>query len=215
MEKISRLPSPPWLEEKWQHWGKLWQAKYQQTGKSSDFNWRQHKGFGKADLVEKLSLMTQYHCSFCDGYPMDSMIQETIEHFRPKTKFPQLAYQWENLFICSLASMPPHYTVHPEHICCNYCQEKGDQFDENLLKPDELDYDFDTYFDIDWITGKLLANQDATPEQQAKADCTITLYKLNGGGRPGARMIELKKFNSSSLDDLNEWSYRYFLSRGR
>lgn len=200
MDKINRAATPQWLAEKSEVWDKEWQAKYQKTGDGSKFAWRQHKGFGKGDLVEKLSLMTQYHCLFCDAYPMRAALKETIEHFRPKSEFPLLAYDWDNLFIC-----------------CPICQEKGDRFDDRLLKPDDGSYDFDTYFDIDWATGKLIPNLNATSKQQQKASCTITLYKLNDYGRPGARLTELKKFNSTNLDDLDDlddWSYRYFLFRG-
>lgn len=79
--------------------GQAWQEKYQRTQQSSDFNWRKNQGKGYDDLLVKLSQMTQSHCSFCDAYPM-GRIPKTIEHFKPKTTFPLLAYQWENLFLC-------------------------------------------------------------------------------------------------------------------
>ena len=198
MEKIVRSETPDWLAEKWEEWGVAWEEKYQRNQKSSEFSWRQHNGFGKDNLVEKLLLMTHDHCSFC-GISRMQVLQPTIEHFRPETVFPRLAYQWENLFIS-----------------CHKCQEKGDSFDDKLLKPDDEDYDFDTFFDIDWETGKLEPSEVATLEQKARAKYTIEQYKLNDDGRPQARKDELETFQSSSLnlDNPYKWAYRFYLMRG-
>jgi len=43
--------------------------------------------------------MTQAHCAFCDGQ-IGAESRETVEHFRPKGLFPELAYAWDNLFPC-------------------------------------------------------------------------------------------------------------------
>ncbi|MDM8563142.1 hypothetical protein QUF54_07295, partial [Candidatus Marithioploca araucensis] len=176
MEKINRTEVPDWLKEKWQERGEKWQSKYASTKKSKDFQWYRNKNQGYDELVHELSEMTQYHCSFCDAYPMGSRIPHSIEHFKPKTKFPLLAYQWDNFFLC-----------------CGICQKKGDHFDEDLLKPDAENYDFDKYFDIKWDTGELIPNSDASEKDQRRAEITIRLYKLNEYGKPDDRIEELKK----------------------
>ncbi len=197
MEKINRTEVPDWLKEKWQEWGRKWQSKYVATKKSKDFQWYRNKNQGYDELVHELSEMTQYHCSFCDAYPMVKRISHTIEHFKPKTKFPLLAYQWDNLFLC-----------------CGICQKKGDDFDEDLLKPDAENYDFDKYFDIKWDTGELIPNSDASEENQRRAEITIRLYKLNEYGKPDDRIEELKKFNDSHSPEIDSFSYRFFLKAG-
>ncbi|MCP4348606.1 MAG: hypothetical protein GY795_24250 [Desulfobacterales bacterium] len=54
-----------------------------------------------------------------EAYPLGISSEQTIEHFRPKWKYPKPAYVRPNLFIC-----------------CNACQSaKGDKFDRKLLKP--------------------------------------------------------------------------------
>lgn len=88
MEKITRSKTPDWLTEKWQEWGEKWQSKYESTQKSNDFRWYRHKNQGYDELVKELSKMTQHHCSFCDAYHKVKRIPHTIEHFKPKTKFP-------------------------------------------------------------------------------------------------------------------------------
>jgi uncharacterized protein (TIGR02646 family) len=197
MEKINRTKAPQWLAEKYKTWGRDWKSKYEDSGKSSDFRWRQHNKKSRNDLVDKLCVMTQYHCSFCDGYPMGSLIKETIEHFRPKTKYPLLAYYWQNLFIC----------------CC-ICQQKGDAFDKALLKPDVASYEFDHYFDIEWDSGKIIPNIDSSAPNQQRAQVTIALYKLNDNSKPEARKAALLHFQDTNSPDIDSFSYRFFIKRG-
>jgi uncharacterized protein (TIGR02646 family) len=196
MNKIGRTPAPGWLEEKYKEWGKEWKKKYDETGKSSKFRWRQYKNKGYGDLVEKLSEMTKNHCSFCDAYPMGRRIPYTIEHFRPKTGFPLLAYKWDNLFPC-----------------CGLCQQKGDDFDEKLLKPDDDAYSFDEYFVINWDTGELEPNKGKKIENQVRAEITIKLYRLNENGKPEDRLAELEDFKELNNPDIDEHSYRFFIQR--
>lgn len=198
MEKIERTEAPGWLKEKWRQWGKDWAAKYAKTKKGSSFQWRSNKNKGYDDLLEKLSGMTQYHCSYCDAYPMKRRIPSTIDHFKPKTRFPKDAYKWENLFLC-----------------CGLCQKRYEAFDKRLLKPDENSYSFDKYFDIDWVTGELKPNRDASPEDQERAIITIKLFRLNDNGKPDDRREELEVFEQLETPEIDKFSYRFFIKRGQ
>jgi hypothetical protein len=100
-------------------------------------------------------------------------------------------------------------------LCCGLCQEKGDEFDKRLLKPDENSYSFDKYFDIDWVTGKLKPNRDTSKKDQERTRITIELFRLNDNGKPNDRLRELKKFNKDQDADIDEWSYRFFIKRGQ
>ncbi len=197
MNKLFRTPVPIWLKAKYKEWGKKWKQKYEETGDSKKFKWRRYQRHGYDDLVEELATMTKFHCSFCDAYPMGRRLKCTVEHFRPKTRHPLLAYTWENLFLC-----------------CHNCQEKEDDFDRKLLKPDQSDYDFDRYFQINWSTGELEANAAAVKEDQERAKITIKLYRLNTNGKPEDRLEELNKFRNSQNPDIQKWSYRFFIERG-
>lgn len=195
MEKIERTEAPDWLKEKWRQWGEEWAAKYAETKQSSTFAWRQHNNKGYDDLLKDLSDMTQSHCSYCDAYPMGPRLRRTVDHFKPKTRFPLEAYKWENLFLC-----------------CDLCQERNKEFDERLLKPDENSYSFDKYFDIDWVTGELKPNRDASPEDRERAKITIEYFRLNNNGKPDDRLEELNKFDPAI--EIDKFSYRFFLKRG-
>lgn len=189
-KKQSQMVYPPNILN-WEAWGLDYEQKKLQNPKY-EFQWRKKV---YSDLIELLLIMTKKHCSFCDSSPMRSQIRETIEHFRPKSLFPRLAYQWENLFAC-----------------CGRCQDaKGDKFDELLLKPDEIEYEFTRYFFFDAQTGELMPQPQATPEDQNRAVVTIQLYKLNEFGRPDARLTVLEmsaalQYSSLTVDD---FSYRF------
>jgi uncharacterized protein (TIGR02646 family) len=190
MDKIIRSEPPAWLIENGDKWTKEWES----AGKSARFTWHGKKNW--VDLSVRLSQMTQHHCSFCDVFEVGPDVASTIEHFRPKSLFPLLAYQWENLFIC-----------------CHNCQSKGNKFDDALLKPDIKDYEFDYYFDIDWISGKLIPNIDISDEEQHRALVTIKLYKLNDNQKPKARRRALAHFQDMRTPQLDEFSYRFFIKR--
>lgn len=126
MMKIVKTPAPDFLRKNYKKWGKRYKAKRNNPAKSNAFTWAIHKGT-KANilLLPFLRIETNHHCSFCDGFPLETT-GETIEHFRPKSVFPLISYVWANLFHC-----------------CKYCNEsKGENPGRNLLKPDKLSYSF-------------------------------------------------------------------------
>ncbi len=149
------------------------------------FSWGQHEKVPRNHgLLLSLKEMTTDHCSFCDGYPFD-MSKETIEHFRPKSLFPELAYTWNNLFYA-----------------CDRCQEeKGEKFDDLLLKPDSTDYTFSRYFMVDYRTGELAPNPTASDTDQQRAQITIACYGLNIEARNTSRRRTIKEMDRVRRDD--------------
>lgn len=184
MMKITRPDAPDWLAKNWENWGQQWANKLADPTKSRKFEWAI---FEKTPVNQRvlphLRSMTGGHCAFCDGYPI-SATGETVEHFRPKSAFPLLAYQWENLFYA-----------------CHYCQQKFNEFHELLLKPDELDYEFDPFFIVNFIDGSLEPNPTASPENQFRAAKTIQLYRLNEFDRPATRLWVFDNFKPFQPDE--------------
>lgn len=82
----------------------------------------------------------------------------TIDHFRPKSKYPQLAYEWNNYRLaCGVA---------------NSCKRDF----EDVLDPFDLPEDlFQIYFD----DGEIYVNSMYSQEIQNKAKETIDRLKLN------------------------------------
>ena len=175
MMKLHRPAPPDWLTKHGEKWGQDYHKK-KSANPSHTFRWRSYqKRAINHHLTPILRAMTKDHCSFCDLLPV---VPYTIEHFRPKSSFPLFAYHWENLFIC-----------------CGFCQQaKLEFFAEALLKPDELEYEYNRYFLCDPVTGVLEPNPKANENDQERAIVTIDLYKLNDYGRPTHRKREIKKY---------------------
>jgi uncharacterized protein (TIGR02646 family) len=189
MMKLQRPAPPEILAQNWEAWGIEYEQKRRQNPKY-EFKWRKKVYLLLIDLLLR---MTKDHCSFCDSSPMRSQIRETIEHFHPKKDRPRLVYQWENLFAC-----------------CDRCQNaKQDRFEEALLKPDEIEYEFKRYFFFEEVTGKLIPNSDASSEDQNRAATTIRLYKLNEFGRPEARLWVLELARLCPTLPIDKHPYRF------
>ena len=159
MMKMERLPQPVWLKENYKKWGRKFKQKLKNPALKNDFVWATHKGKKvNTKLLPILRDSTDKHCAFCD----DKIKKGTIEHFRPSSKYPLLSYLWLNLF--------------PS---CNDCQEKNNEFDKNLLKPDHPEYDFRRYFLFNPFTGKIDINPKASDFDKMKAEITKRIYKLD------------------------------------
>jgi uncharacterized protein (TIGR02646 family) len=193
MRKFSRAGEPEFLAGKWESWGTEFEENRARSP-GYQFHWHQLGGEPvNHKLLPLLKAQTQDHCSFCDAYPVAPPGVETIEHFRPKSAFPRDAYKWANLYFC-----------------CPHCQGKGEQFDESLLQPDEIDYEFDRYFRWDFTQGTIEVNELALPEDQHRARVTIDLYKFNVG-HPSFRRRELKKRGQGQNDPIDDFAYRHFI----
>jgi uncharacterized protein (TIGR02646 family) len=193
MRKFQRVNQPDFLVDRWEAWGIDWERRRLENP-GAGFNWRQFNGTPVNQLLlPSLKAQTQDHCSFCDSFPVSPPSIDTIEHFRPKSTFPRDAYRWDNLYFC-----------------CMYCQQKFDDFHEDLLRPDADDYDFDQYFRWDFTQGTIEINKHASTENQRRADVTIRLYKLNEG-HPTLRKLEMRRRKQGQGDPLDEFAYRHYV----
>lgn len=144
--------------------------------------------------MPSLREQTQRHCAFCDGYPIEGISNETIEHFQPKALFPSFAYTWTNLYYC-----------------CDACQTaKGTKWDASLIRPDEADYTFGHYFEFDFTTGEMRPNVLASEADQQRAATTIRMYGLDSPARRRNREEELRKASKNPVD-IDVRPYRDFL----
>jgi len=130
MMKLERSPAPEFLQKNYKAWGHEFADKRKENPAYS-FTWKSYEGKRVNEILrEFLVSITRNHCSFCDSYPLGTASRQTIEHFRPKSQYPLLAYTWHNLFLC-----------------CDVCQNaKNEKFDRKLLKPDKPDYCFENSY---------------------------------------------------------------------
>lgn len=194
MRAFKRAAEPAVLQENGEKWGDDWAVR-KAKDPSAKFHWHEQGGKNvNKILLSPLKAQTQEHCSFCDSYPVSPPGTETIEHFHPKGEFPKLAYTWDNLYFC-----------------CNFCQQqKGEKFDEALLRPDAEGYDFNRYFRWSYTRGRLLPNEDAGTEDQERARVTINLYRLNDG-HPKNRLRERHRRAKDEGSPLDSFAYRNFV----
>ena len=191
MRKFQRGPEPDFLTANSAAWTKAWQTA---QADKRPFRWpiHNHEPVNRK-ILPPLKAQTQDHCSFCDNYPVSPPSVDTIEHFRPKSKYPEEAFSWLNLYYC-----------------CTYCQQRRDDFDEAALRPDAEDYRFDRYFRWDWTRGTLDVNEQASPEDQQRARVTIALYRLNQE-HPRLRKRELRRRDVSRGEALDDFAYRDYV----
>ena len=113
-------------------------------------------------LLPILMEQTDDHCSYCDGFPLMNA-DTTIEHFKPKSKFPEDVCNWENLYVA-----------------CSHCQSvKGEQFDDLLLRPDDITYHFEAYFFYDYTEHKIKILPNLPPDKLEKAEKTCKILDFN------------------------------------
>jgi uncharacterized protein (TIGR02646 family) len=189
MIKIERLASPEILTANFEEKTSVFVANPNQ--KVFDSRSKFYK-----DILEVLTLMTKEHCSFCDGFPIANT-GDAIEHFKPSSVNHDLAYVWENLY----------------YICPKCNSAKGNRFDEKLLRPDEITYLFEKYFNYNADKAILEPASDISEEDKRRAEKTIELYNLNrtNNKKERRRMIKIFKRGTHEKDD---FPYRYIIDLG-
>lgn len=163
------------------------------------FQWPRRENQSLYEIVHAaLASMTDSRCAYCDGYPITSTGEEQVDHFRPKTRpeFHELVCTWDNLFlICS---------------ACN--KAKLDQWEEDLLRPDEHGYDFGLYFAYRTETGELVPNEAASPQNQLRAQTTIRILDLNRSGACISRRRTVRiLLNAAGGVHLEDLDYRFLV----
>ncbi|MDW8844955.1 hypothetical protein SD961_03440 [Erwinia sp. MMLR14_017] len=193
MRKMIRVEQPRCLALRGSEWTERYNTA-RRLNPAATFRWYSRACY--ADIRTALQATTQHHCAFCDGF-IGSEGRETIEHFCPKSRFPEQAFAWENLFPC-----------------CDVCQSKKlETYHELLIKPDEEDYQFENYFICNYGSGELQPAPDASEFHRLKAEKTIEVYGLNLPVRKKARIRELKKFRAvGETMHIDEFPYRYYLA---
>jgi len=191
LHKLDRPRQPECLEANAAKWTDAFVTARQKNLKHQ-FRWPQPDCYQA--VRKRLLEMTKTHCAFCDGL-LGAESRETVEHFRPKSQFQNLAYQWDNLFPC-----------------CDMCQsQKREQFDDGLLTPDDADYAFTRYFVVNYKTGEIEPSPHAEGQLQDRAQITIGIYGLNLPARKSARIREWEHFCRDPQPKLDDYNYRFFL----
>ena len=168
MHWVDRGPEPTGLDEIRSRYTPGWVQHYRNGigDRPTDARWRDFRDI----LSERFSGLCAYCERPCPG--------ET-DHFRPKSVFPELVYEWRNWL---LACTP-----------CN--RAKGDKWPDGgyvdpcaELPPDRPE----NYFDYDTYTGDIVPRAGLSPEMRDKADRMIADLKLKDYHHMRARLERIQ-----------------------
>lgn len=133
-------------------------------------------------------------CAYCE-----ELCRGEVEHFRPKSRFPQLVYEWSNwVFACH---------------DCNHLKSdnwpSGGYIDpcakSNPARPDN-------YFDFDTLTGEVIPKSGLTPTRLRKARQMIDDLRLNESHHLKKRLERLELISRiiSGFSDTDDPIFRAF-----
>lgn len=155
MHWVDRGPEPDGLEAVRSRYTPRWVDHYRGGigPRPNDDGWREfHDDVGRVFFE-----MCGYCEEFCRG---------EVDHFRPKSRFPEKVYQWSNwVFACHSCNMsklnnwPPAGYVDP-------CASSRPARPEN-------------FFDFDTLTGEIIPNAGLSPARRGKAIRMIDDLRLN------------------------------------
>jgi uncharacterized protein (TIGR02646 family) len=95
---VTRPPEPAFLAARRERWSESFMQRRAKDPRC-EFDWHDLDGVPVNQLLMgPLRRMTAGHCAYCDHFELGEGSRETIDHFRPKSAFPELAYAWDNLF---------------------------------------------------------------------------------------------------------------------
>ena len=193
------------LKEKGQEWTDDFVEKRTQNPHHKH-TWKK-KSINYHDKISNaLGELTEYHCSYCDEYPLDerAKIDKQIDHFKPisKTEFIYLAYSWTNLYLS-----------------CGGCNKsKLAQYNDLILRPDADDYFASDYFFFNPITGIIEINETKGKEFVERAVKTRDVFDLNHPSIVKKRKKAIKNFLSDKVNaettlNINDYDYRNFIEQ--
>ena len=155
MIKLRRGPTPAPLAAHGAQWTReLLEAIQQHAPRKAPY--RFWSRYNRADVKEALRAMSHEKCVYCESR-ITHIDYGDIEHYRPKSLYPHLTFQWENLLLaCGV---------------CNGAEQKGSKFplqdeDESqplLLNPCEDEPRDHLAFDGAWLVPR-------TPRGEATRD---------------------------------------------
>ena len=156
MMRVDRQPAPADFEGKVGKKGKRVLTKHgPQSPVPAKFWHKKEHWRGALD-----DLMQSYHrlCAFSAVRIERVTGARSVEHFRPKTKYPELAYSWENFrLVCTLMN-----------------GRKGDH--EDVLDPFGLPANV---FNLEPLTGKVVIHLECPASVRKNAQSTIERLRLN------------------------------------
>lgn len=216
MRNVTRVESPQSFRNEATAWARTLRKK-RSEGKATEHYYNLYNQSGKrdvrSDMEDCLLLMYSKMCCYCEA--STDKKQGEIEHLRPKKKFPDKTYDWNNL-----------------HWVCGECNGmKLEKYDDiypilDPSDPEPIEQHIEPRIDADTLWLWLLNKNDSR-----RGNTTIEHAGLNRDGLRTARMktylktLELitairnntagtqeSKINKNTLKNLYKWEFGFVTS---
>ena len=165
MRWVDRGPEPDGVAEYSRRFTQGWidYSKNPASGRPADSFWREFR--------RTLGSHTGNICWYCERVCFTDAeiggLAPTVDHFRPRSKFPQFAYEWSNwIFSCKRCNEDNKEDKWPIAGFVDPCADDVSQ------RPQE-------YFDYDELTGEIVSKKGLTGAARQKALDTIDDLGLN------------------------------------
>ncbi len=165
MRWIDRGPQPSEVDGYARQFTQGWvdYFRHEQGGRPNDSYWREFRA-----ALGNRSGSTCWYCERrCEGAPEAGGRAATVDHFRPRSRFPELAYEWTNwIFSCYRCNSENKVDKWP---ALGYVDPSAADMRE---RPDR-------YFDYDALTGEIVPHPSLAGDDKRRAEGTINDLGLN------------------------------------
>jgi uncharacterized protein (TIGR02646 family) len=155
MHKVNRGAEPAGLDEVREKYTPGWVRYYRDNdgAKPSDSRWR--------DFHPELSAVFAGICGYCEEF-----CKGEVDHFRPKSRYPHLTYQWSNWILACHSCNHAKSERWPRGGYVDPCAKTAPAQPE-------------PYFEFDTMTGEILPKSNLSSRRTKKAEQMIDDLKLN------------------------------------
>ena len=196
MHRVGRGAAPAGLSKIRTNYTPRWVAYYrgQQGTKPTDSRW--------LDFRSNLRQMFLGLCGYCENVDPAG----EVDHFRPKSGFPERVYEWSNwVYACRFCNKSKG-NKWPRRGYIDPCAESANARPENI-------------FDFDIHTGEYLVKMALGPVQRQKAEHMIGDLKLNDIDQLTRRLHWIELVKGNVPNDVNPGeeipdSLRWLVNRG-
>ncbi|MCQ2514283.1 MAG: TIGR02646 family protein [Ruminococcus sp.] len=137
MRSVKRTEKPEILKEKADQWTQELLKAIEENGSYSKVSNTIKRRYNQPEIKQALKEMYDGCCCYCEGRVGD-VSYGTIEHLKPESRFPEYAFEWENL-----------------HLCCGICNTtKKVKWDDNNPILDPTVDRIEDYLRINLISGE-------------------------------------------------------------
>jgi len=193
MHKVNRITQPKILSDNYEKWtSELIEQIALNNGDYSKVNDKYKNQYNQREIKESLKNMYNGCCCYCEG-SISLVSYGAIEHFKPKSLYPELSFVWDNL-----------------HYCCEICNTtyKKSQWNDLLLDPSKDDISLYLSFNIH--TGEYEAIQE---NERGKETIRITGINREKLVKKRRQMIAKLSFLNKNLDREQFFKYIQLLEK--